>query len=117
MPRLLCVTCFFHVHSKNQNQKWFARRVLPTYRLVESVRVAHKVKQHTVINLGKHFSVAPEHWPLLSARIEQLLNAQTDQLPLFDITEQTNEALEAHAQRYAALIIQKQSPTRSKSKH
>ena len=87
-----------------------------TYRLVESVRVAHKVKQRTVINLGKHFSVAPEHWPLLSARIEQLLNAQTDQQPLFDITEQTNEALEAHAQRYAALIIQKQSqPVQSPS--
>ena len=80
-----------------------------TYRLVESVRVGQAVKQRTVLNLGKHFSLEPEHWPLLSARIEQLINTPTEQASLFDLSEQINETLETHAQRYAALIIQKQA--------
>ncbi|MFT5164694.1 MAG: hypothetical protein ACI9FJ_003303 [Alteromonadaceae bacterium] len=32
-----------------------------TYRLVESVRDGEKVKQHTLLNLGKHFSIDKEH--------------------------------------------------------
>ena len=80
-----------------------------TYRLVESVRMGQAVKQRTLLNLGKHFSLDPEHWSLLSARIEQLINAPTEQASLFDLSESTNETLEAYAQRYAALIIQKQA--------
>ena len=80
-----------------------------SYRLVESVRIGRTVKQRTVLNLGKHFSLEPEHWPLLSARIEQLVNASTEQASLFDLSEATNASLEVDAQRYAALIIQKQA--------
>lgn len=80
-----------------------------TYRLVESVRIGKTVKQRTVINLGRHFAIAAEHWSLFTARIEQLLNAQTGQAPLFDLHEEMNGALETEAQRYAALIIQKQA--------
>ena len=80
-----------------------------SYRLVESVRIGQTVKQRTVLNLGKHFSLEPEHWPLLSARIEQLVNTPMEQASLFDLREPTNESLEAYAQRYAALIIQKQA--------
>lgn len=80
-----------------------------SYRLVESVRIGQAVKQRTVLNLGKHFSLEPEHWPLLSARIDQLINISTEQESLFDLSEPTNASLEADAQRYAALIIQKQA--------
>ena len=86
-----------------------------TYRLVESVRVGQVVKQRTVLNLGKHFSLEPEHWPVLAARIEHLINAPAEQDSLFDLSEQTNETLETYAQRYAALIIQKQSLPTEKS--
>lgn len=78
-----------------------------TYRLVQSVRTGKTVKQRTVINLGKNFAIEPEHWPMLTVRIEQILNGQTGQVALFDLTQEIGEALEAKAQRYAALIIQK----------
>jgi transposase len=80
-----------------------------TYRLVESVRIGKTVKQRTVINLGKYFTIAPEYWSVFTARIEQLLNAQTGQVALFDLTAEINERLEVRAQRYAALIIKKQA--------
>ena len=39
-----------------------------TYRLVESVRVAARVRQHTVLNLGRNFEVPRAQWgPLSSA--------------------------------------------------
>ena len=44
-----------------------------TYRIVESVRVGTQIKQRTLLNLGKDFAIDPAHWPLLAARIEQLL--------------------------------------------
>ena len=44
-----------------------------TYRIVESVREGTQVKQRTLLNLGKNFAIEPAHWPLLAARIEQLL--------------------------------------------
>lgn len=44
-----------------------------TYRIVESVRLGKQVKQRTLLNLGKDFAIDSEHWPLLTARIEQLL--------------------------------------------
>ncbi len=78
-----------------------------TYRLVESVRTGKTVRQRTLINLGKNFSIPPEHWPVFTARIEQILNGQTGQVPLFDLCQNIDKALEAGAQRYAALIIQK----------
>jgi len=43
-----------------------------TYRIVESVREGTQVKQRTLLNLGKDFAIEPAHWPLLTARIEQL---------------------------------------------
>lgn len=47
-----------------------------THRLVESRRVADKVRQVTLLNLGRHFSLPKERWPELCARIEQLLGGQ-----------------------------------------
>jgi len=71
-----------------------------TYRLVESERVADKVKQRTLLNLGSHFAVPKSQWNLLSARISELLSAQQS---LF--TVELPADLESLAQRYAAQIL------------
>ena len=47
-----------------------------TYRLVRSERVGGKVKQLTLLNLGRHFDVEQSQWPVLCTRIEELLSAQ-----------------------------------------
>ncbi len=54
----------------------------------------------TVLNLGRHFPVAQEHWPALCARIEELVYGQEALLP-FD----SPPGVEAAAQRYAALLL------------
>ncbi|HFE37635.1 MAG TPA: hypothetical protein ENK06_04330 [Gammaproteobacteria bacterium] len=41
-----------------------------TYRLVETERVAGKVKQRTLINLGRYFNVPKSDWQMLASRIE-----------------------------------------------
>jgi transposase len=47
-----------------------------TYRLVRGERIGGRVRQITVLNLGRHFPVKQEDWPLLCSRIEQLLQPQ-----------------------------------------
>lgn len=73
-----------------------------TYRLVESTRdPAGKVKQHTLLNLGAHYSIIEESdLPLLSQRIENIIIGQQSLLPLTD-------NLETEAQRIANLVIKK----------
>ena len=79
-----------------------------TYRIVESVRLENKVKQRTLLNLGKDFAIEPEHWPLLTARIEQLLqDSEQHQEELFVLADELTQLLEASAQRYSALIVSK----------
>jgi len=82
-----------------------------THRIVESVRERDKVKQTTLLNLGKHFDIKSTLWPLLISRIEQLLqqNQTEQQAELFNLQLELDETLEKAAQRYAALIIHKQS--------
>jgi hypothetical protein len=53
-----------------------------TYRLVESIRVEDKVRQQTVINLGRHIEVPREQWAPLVQRIEQLLQGDHDLLTI-----------------------------------
>jgi hypothetical protein len=52
-----------------------------TYRLVRTERIGGKVRQITVLNLGRHFPIKPEDWPLLCSRLEQLLNPQALIMP------------------------------------
>jgi len=82
------------IKSRRSGEPYF------TYRLVESVREAGRVRQRTVLNLGRHFDVPRAQWPALVQRIEALLGAQSD---LFA------DALDAHweqkAQHYAAQVI------------
>ena len=68
-----------------------------------------------MLNLGKHFDVDTQHWPLLVKRIEQLVQGDTvgEQTALFDLTDQADAGLEKAAQRYAALIIHKFSQSTS----
>ena len=47
-----------------------------THRLVRSERHGQKVRAVTVLNLGRHFPVPREHWPVLCARIEELMHGQ-----------------------------------------
>lgn len=71
-----------------------------TYRLVESERLNGKVKQRTLLNLGRHFDLPKSQWSDLSSRIAQLLSAQEMLISMELPTE-----LEARAQRYAAQIL------------
>ena len=50
-----------------------------TFRLVRSERTGAKVRQRTLLNLGRHFDVAQHDWPVLCRRIDELLAGQ---LPL-----------------------------------
>lgn len=52
-----------------------------TYRLVRSARISGKVKQLTLLNLGRHFDLDPTHWPALCMRVEELLAGQAGLLP------------------------------------
>ena len=47
-----------------------------TYRLVRSERIDGKVKQITLLNLGRHFAVDQSLWPALCVRIDELLAGQ-----------------------------------------
>ena len=70
-----------------------------TFRLVRSERTGSTVRQRTLLNLGRHFDVAPSEWPALCRRIDELLAGQ---LPL---PPDGPPALESHAQRITALLL------------
>ncbi len=72
--------------------------------------MADKVKQQTLLNLGRHFDVHKRDWQPLSLRIQQLLEKQESILSL-----ELNPDLEALAQRYAAQIIARQGQQTSES--
>lgn len=71
-----------------------------TYRLVRGERIGGKVRQITVLNLGRNFPVKPEDWPVLCSRLEQLLQPQETLLAL-----PCSEHLERIAQRYFGQLI------------
>ena len=74
-----------------------------TFRLVASERTGTKVRQRTLLNLGKNFSLPKEQWPRLCARIEQILSGQGSFLP-------ESASIEAQAQRYAARLVVLSAP-------
>jgi len=71
-----------------------------TYRLVESVRTGAGVRQHTLLNLGRHFEVPRAQWAPLAQRIEALLGGQLDL-----IADGLDAQWEAMAQQYAARMV------------
>ena len=77
------------------------------YRLVQSERSAEKVRQRTLLNLGSNFPVQRQHWPLLCARIRQLLDRQGDL-----VTLNCPQDVEWHAQHIAAQLLER-APARA----
>jgi len=71
-----------------------------TYRLVRGERIGGKVRQITVLNLGRNFSIKQEDWTLLCSRIEHLLHSQDS---LF--SPDCSEHIERAAQRYVGQLI------------
>ena len=70
-----------------------------THRLVRTERVGGRVKQITLLNLGRQFELPAELWPLFCSRLSDLLSAQGGLAPV-DLPA----TVEAMAQRYAAQI-------------
>jgi transposase len=75
-----------------------------TYRLVSSERMGGKVKQKTLLNLGRHFAVDQAHWPSLCVRIEEVLSGQQSFVPL-DLPA----SVEREAQRIGAQLLARQA--------
>jgi hypothetical protein len=74
-----------------------------THRLVRSTRVGGKVRQITLLNLGRHFAVPPADWPTLCVRLEELLSGQGVLLE-----GALAPALEREAQRLGAQLLARQ---------
>lgn len=82
-----------------------------THRLVESRRVGGKVRQVTLLNLGRHFLLPKERWPQACTRIEQLLCGQQDLMGTEVI-----ETVERCAQHcFARLVTQSTGPNSSRA--
>ena len=73
--------------------------VYHTHRLVRSERDGARVRQRTLLNLGRHFDIDRERWPLLCQRVEQILDGRVD---LFG---DAPAAVEAEAQRIAEQLL------------
>ena len=77
-----------------------------TYRLVRSERVGGKVRQITLLNLGRNFSVPQSDWPMLCQRVEELVIGQSEMF-----SQAIPKKIEKHAQHYAAQLMAR-SPVR-----
>ena len=71
-------------------------------RLVRGERIAGRVRQITVLNLGRHFPICQDDWPLLCSRLEQLLNPQ----PLL-CTLECSDKIERTAQHYYKQLVER----------
>ena len=70
-----------------------------THRLVRSERVGSKVRQRTLLNLGRHFEIEQHHWPALCRRTDEILTGQ------LQLDPDGPPGLETHAQRFAAQLL------------
>lgn len=74
-----------------------------TFRLVASERIGSKVRQRTLLNLGRNFSLPKQQWPVLCVRIDQILSGQDSLLS-------ESPEIETLAQRYAAQLVVRSTP-------
>ena len=72
-----------------------------SHRLVDTYRVGDHVHQRTLLNLGSHFSVAPDQWKPLAQRIEQIVVGQ------LEVLLPVAPEIEREAQAIAALLLHK----------
>ena len=70
-----------------------------THRLVRSERDGGRVRQRTLLNLGRHFDIGRAQWPLLCQRVEQELAGQA---ALFD---DAPDDVEREARRIVAQLL------------
>ena len=75
-----------------------------THRLVENNRTGQKVQQKTLLNLGRHFKIRKEDWPLLCQRIKELM----DTSPRLIALEPLAPDIEAEARRVVTLLLERQ---------
>lgn len=79
-----------------------------SHRLVRSERTGSRVRQRTLLNLGRHFEIDQTHWPAFCAYLEDLLKGQEVLIP----PELPADA-EPEAQRIVARIIAREAPPSS----
>ena len=84
---------------RTQTRSTVGGEIYFTHRLVRSERIAGKVRQHTLLNLGRHFDVEQCDWPALTRRIDELLAGQ------LALPSGGSPALESHAQRITAQLL------------
>jgi len=72
-----------------------------SFRLVDTYRVADRVRQRTLLNLGNTFTIAHEHWPLLTQRIKHIILGQHETLIPYP------PDVEREAQNIAASLLRK----------
>ena len=83
-----------------------------THRLVQSKRVGSQVRQETLLNLGHHFAVDQEQWPMLCSRIEDVLTGQNS---LFQ--GECTDLVEVEAQRIVARLLVRQADHTPSTEH
>ncbi|MHB1592326.1 MAG: IS1634 family transposase [Sulfuricella sp.] len=71
-----------------------------TYRLVRGERIGGRVRQITVLNLGRNFPIKQEDWPVLCSHIEYLLHPQETRL-----AAECPAHIERAAQRYVGQLV------------
>ena len=74
-----------------------------TIRLVRNDRIGNKVKQHVLLNLGRHFGIERQHWKLLCQRIEEIISGQTH----FEFVP-PDPNIEYEARRIAARLLERE---------
>jgi hypothetical protein len=87
-------------HNKSTGESY------ETHRLVRSEREGKRVRQMTLLNLGRHFPIAQREWPLLCGRIAEILDGQTALLS-------GDGELERLAQQYAGQLLLRHGSLRS----
>ena len=80
-----------------------------SYRLVRNERSGDRVRQHTLLNLGRDFPLERRHWPVLCARTQHQLERQGELVPLSCAQEVERDA-QRDAQRIAAQLLNRAPP-------
>jgi transposase len=84
-------------------------KIYYTHKLVESVRTEQGPRQRTLLSLGT-LDLDQKYWKPLANRIEQLLSGQRCLVPL-------DEKVEALAQHFTKLLVQKQMAEKNEFQH
>jgi hypothetical protein len=90
-----------HTHNSATGERYY------THRLVANQRIGGKLRQTTLLNLGRHFTVDQDHWPALCARLEEIVSHQTALLPM-----DYPRFVEQEAERIAAQRVVRRAETR-----